>query len=65
VFSGLLIDKFDSGPLSMDGMTFGPSAYLPRLFLHTILCSAISVAIAFVSYNLFEKPFLKLKRFFA
>jgi peptidoglycan/LPS O-acetylase OafA/YrhL len=63
VYSGLLIPKFEKGPLSVEGMSFAHS-YILRLLAHAIVCTAISVAIAVTSYQLYEKPFLKLKRLF-
>jgi peptidoglycan/LPS O-acetylase OafA/YrhL len=63
VFHYLLLAWFDRiFPTSLLASYLGSYAF--GLTAHVLLCSAVAVAIAFASWHLYEKQFLKLKRFF-
>jgi peptidoglycan/LPS O-acetylase OafA/YrhL len=64
VFHGLLWPILIDGALSIDPWTAGLHSYLARILLRGLAASAISVGIAYASWHLFERPFLKLKRHF-
>jgi peptidoglycan/LPS O-acetylase OafA/YrhL len=63
VFHYLLLAWFERiFPVSL--LAFRLGSYALGLAAHVLLCSAVAVTIAFASWHLYEKQFLKLKRFF-
>jgi len=50
--------------LAPDVMPTVLGSHLPAQFAFTLLCFAVTFALAFMSWHLFEHPILKLKRYF-
>lgn len=65
VYHGLLLPMFDRVwfPVPTNLPLTSP-AFIGALAWHVLASTAVSVVLAVVSYHLFEKQFLKLKRFF-
>ncbi len=65
VYHGLLFLILADGPLSTDALHAATGRYFISILIHCFLGVAISVGLAWISWHLYEKHFLKLKRFFA
>jgi peptidoglycan/LPS O-acetylase OafA/YrhL len=64
VWHGLLMGFFNFFWFPTSHYVAARGSYTQAVFLHGALSSLVSVVIAVISYQLFEKHFLKLKRFF-
>jgi peptidoglycan/LPS O-acetylase OafA/YrhL len=64
VYSGALIPIFEKGVFSTANVDRHVHSYFASLLICLSVTTVISAALALVSWNLFEKQFLKLKRLF-
>ncbi len=63
VWHWLLSDHFEVWfPTKQYQVSFGE--YIPAVAAHAILCSMVTILVAVISYKIYEKMFINMKRFF-